>query len=295
MGKTKTLKLDQLRIDGGTQIRVSLSEDTVKEYAEAYQEGVELPPVKAVFDGSEYWLWEGFHRWHASRRAGLGEIQAEVSQGTQRDAILLACGANASHGLKRTNADKRKAVETLLADEEWGKWSDAKIADEAAVTRQFVASVRSQGATIAPSTEKRVGRDGKEYPAKQRKKKAETPVPKSPKEQLAEFFGKPEGEPAKEDSETIEYGSCPHCKGTKWTETEDGVNCSKCNHPHGEPVGDVSEDRVKTLKSKTGKTAEALLRCFDDQWEMGCISTEDYNEGVAISKRAVVLGKGGSR
>lgn len=39
-----------------------------------------------------------------------------------REAILFIVGANASHGLRRTNADKRRTVERLLADEEWRGW-----------------------------------------------------------------------------------------------------------------------------------------------------------------------------
>ena len=39
------------------------------------------------------------------------EIAADVRQGTRRDALLFAAGANSSHGLSRTTADKRRAIE----------------------------------------------------------------------------------------------------------------------------------------------------------------------------------------
>jgi len=45
-----------------------------------------------------------------------------------RQRHLYSVGANADHGQRRTNADKRRAVLILLNDEEWGKWSDREIA-----------------------------------------------------------------------------------------------------------------------------------------------------------------------
>ncbi len=61
-----------------------------------------------------------------------------------------------------------------------------------------------------------------------------------------------------------DLGKCPNCASTKWTEDEDGITCAKCYHPHGEPAGDPDEDRIKTQRQKTVKTAEALMRAFDD-------------------------------
>jgi hypothetical protein len=61
-----------------------------------------------------------------------------------------------------------------------------------------------------------------------------------------------------------DLGKCPSCAGTKWTEDDSGVVCAKCHHPHGEPAGDVDDDRLKTQRQKTVKTVEALMRAFDD-------------------------------
>jgi hypothetical protein len=47
---------------------------------------------------------------------GLVEIDADVRQGSLRDAILCAVGTNAEHGLRRTNRDKRNAVDAELQD-----------------------------------------------------------------------------------------------------------------------------------------------------------------------------------
>jgi hypothetical protein len=43
--------------------------------------------------------------------------------------------ANAPHGLRRTNADKRRAVVRLLEDTEWSQWADREIAGDVLLTK----------------------------------------------------------------------------------------------------------------------------------------------------------------
>jgi len=142
------LPTDRIRTDGGTQPRAELSQATVDEYAEAMAQGASFPPVTVFHDGAEYWLADGFHRLHAARKAGLTEIAADVRQGTRRDAVLFSVGANAGHGLRRSNDDKRRAVMTLLMDDEWSRWPQTKIAKACCVGRQYVCSL---AATLDPS------------------------------------------------------------------------------------------------------------------------------------------------
>ena len=138
----KQLSLSQIRRDGGTQPRAALDDETISDYAEAMQAGAQFPPVVVFYDGASYWLADGFHRVNAAIRAVLPTINAQVIPGTQRDAILYSIGANATHGLRRTNADKRRAVERLLRDDEWAKWSDREIARRCAVSNNFVSEFR---------------------------------------------------------------------------------------------------------------------------------------------------------
>jgi len=58
-------------------------------------------------------------------------------------AVSYAVGANASHGLKRTNRCKRNAVMTLLKDPEWSGWSDREIARRCAVSDRFIKGIRA--------------------------------------------------------------------------------------------------------------------------------------------------------
>lgn len=137
------IAIGQISTDGGTQPRVALNESVVADYAEALRSGAELPPITLFFDGAAHWLADGFHRFHAHRQIGADEIEANVRTGTRRDAILHSVGANDTHGLRRSNDDKRKAVLTLLRDAEWQRWSDREIARCCAVDHKTVAKVRS--------------------------------------------------------------------------------------------------------------------------------------------------------
>lgn len=147
-----------IRIDGGTQTRESINESVVSEYAEAMTDGAKFPPIVVFHDGADYWLADGFHRLAAAKRIGTVEMPADIRQGTRRDAILFSVGANSGHGLRRTNSDKRRAVETLLNDTEgyigedgerhyWHEWSDREIARRCAVSHEFVRSLRSSLST----------------------------------------------------------------------------------------------------------------------------------------------------
>ena len=139
--KPASMLIASIRRDGGTQIRAALDEATVTHYAAI---GTALPPVRVFYDGKDYWLSDGFHRVEAALRSGRKRIDAEIKKGTRRDAILDAVGANATHGLPRSNADKRRAVETLLADSEWSQMPDRALAKLACVSHTYVSEVREK-------------------------------------------------------------------------------------------------------------------------------------------------------
>ena len=139
----KILNLDEIRIDGGTQPRIAIDEKTVADYAELLTNGTEFPPVVVFYDGTTYWLADGFHRYFANKRTKRDNLQAEIHKGTQRDAILYSVGANATHGMRRSNHDKHKAILTLLEDKQWTQWSDSEIAKRCGVSPTTVGAQRS--------------------------------------------------------------------------------------------------------------------------------------------------------
>ena len=136
------LNLSQIKIDGGTQPRTKICQQTVQEYTEAVMNHAVFPPVTVFFDGINYYLADGYHRYFAHKAAAVPGIEVEVHNGTQRDAILFSVGTNYAHGLRRSKEDKRKAVLTLLNDFEWNMWSDREISRACNVSAPFVGSVR---------------------------------------------------------------------------------------------------------------------------------------------------------
>jgi hypothetical protein len=98
-------------------------------------------------------------------------VNCILYSGTRDEALLAAATANRKHdqsGLRRTNADKRRAVEFVLRNR--GDWSDRRIADHVGVSHPLVASVRDafnrrrqlEADTSSPSFDSpREGADGK--------------------------------------------------------------------------------------------------------------------------------------
>jgi hypothetical protein len=173
MMERKLIGLDAIRIDGGTQSREKIDEIIVGEYADLIEDGVVFPAVRVYFDGVSHYLADGFHRYHAHRKAGKGAIEADVEKGTLRDAILYSLGANHEHGLRRSNADKRKAVQAMLDDFEWQEWSNGEIARRCHVSERLVANMRGSD---APEVRKFKMADGT-IAEKRVPKRAEKPDP----------------------------------------------------------------------------------------------------------------------
>jgi len=121
-----------------------MSAEHVAELAEWLREETRrhLAAIKVVSDGKYFWIWDGFHRFDAYGMAGRTEIPAEVTKGDHRLAVFLSASANTDIVLKRTPADKWRAVSLLMRDKEWRELPDGKIADHCGVCRQFVAKVR---------------------------------------------------------------------------------------------------------------------------------------------------------
>jgi len=136
--------LELKKIQKGHQARAAINEATVSEYAKHIEDGGEFPPIVVYFDSKEYWLGDGFHRLLATERVGCLTILEEVRTGTSRDALKHALGANAHHGLPRTNADKRNAVEIALDDSEWSRLSTRDIAKLCNVSHNLVAEIQRE-------------------------------------------------------------------------------------------------------------------------------------------------------
>lgn len=128
-----------------------------------------------------YWLAEGFHRHGAAVQAGLETVACEVRSGGLREAILHSVGANATHGVRRSIADRRRAVAILLEDdlvaidpETGNPWSDREIARRCAVDHKTVARVREDYLGKSPDEPRAVFRGGTVYEMKPRQRPADS-------------------------------------------------------------------------------------------------------------------------
>lgn len=185
---SKSLVLDLIRIDGETQGREAINEDHVVDLQAAWEAKAEVPPLVVYFDGAEYWLADGFHRYHAAMRARRTSVPADIRKGTKRDAWLEALRSNQVHGLRRTNADKRKLVTMALNDGELVQWSDNRIAEHIGVTHPFVSGIRKELVTVTSSPaaktadKPKVGKDGKKRRPKPPKLRSQSDEPPTPAE-----------------------------------------------------------------------------------------------------------------
>ena len=143
---TKSIDLSLVIIDPDLQQRVKLDESIIEEYAIALSNGEVFPPITVwhnTEDGRNY-LVDGFHRVAAAKKAGINELPFTIKQGEFREAILYSVSLNSTHGLRRSNEDKRKAVMTLLQDEEWSTWSNVAIANQCGVSESFVRKIKKE-------------------------------------------------------------------------------------------------------------------------------------------------------
>jgi predicted RNA-binding Zn-ribbon protein involved in translation (DUF1610 family) len=220
---------DQIRTDGGTQSRFKIDQPTVDDYADAMKAGDQFPPLDVYYDGEVYWLADGFHRLHAALQIGRETITVDVKQGTLRDAILYSVGVNATHGLRRTNDDKRRAVICLLRDPEWSQWSDREIGRRCRVSNRFVSNLRKYvvpdpyNPTVnGTQIEKKVIRGGTEYTMNTanigQKSQPDLPPPPEP-EKMCEHCGK----------RRANVTDMPYCDKCWHNELTDWLKCPQCN------------------------------------------------------------------
>ncbi len=163
----QSLLLRAITLDERLQPRVQgLNKEVSTNYSEYLQEHPkrDLPPVSVFDDGSQtYWLADGYHRHAAYVAAGRDVIPVELHEGGWGDALRYSMAANATHGLQRTNADKRRAVSIAWERrEEWGLQSDRAIARACRVSNTFVGNWLKEQEDVTPAPRrKQTGRGGR--------------------------------------------------------------------------------------------------------------------------------------
>lgn len=150
--------LTAINASADLMVRAAICPETVATYADAMEEGAIFPPLD-VFNvrGDGFLLADGWHRLRAAEMISFKLIKCTVHQGTKEDALAFALKANQQHGLRRTNADKRRAVE--VAVKMWGNMSSHAVSEMCGVGDDLVEAVRKQLSENDSSP--RVGKDGK--------------------------------------------------------------------------------------------------------------------------------------
>jgi hypothetical protein len=164
-----SVSLASIVIDHRFQTRAAMDAGVINDYVDAILVAGcwPFPPIKVV----SQFVVDGFHRVEAVKRViadrgtavdlrrSLQDIPCErVSVDLLNDdvpdlALQHALAANHTHGLRRSQADKRRSVE--LAIEQWAIESDRQIAKLTGTTHPFVAKVRRERnvETLPPESE----------------------------------------------------------------------------------------------------------------------------------------------
>lgn len=150
--KRMLIRCDLVEATSATQIRKKLLPEVIDAYCEDIKNGDKFPPIDVFREkgSARYILADGFHRLIAHIHAEVEEIECDVHEGGMREALEFAFGANSAHGLRRTNADKRHAVEMALKDPYFGKLPRQEIADMCRVTKRTVQRIANQSAVDDP-------------------------------------------------------------------------------------------------------------------------------------------------
>jgi ParB-like nuclease domain len=158
--KIREVPLDDLVLDQNLNLRDRLDDFTVERYADSWER---LPPITVFKVDDRLLVADGFHRHAAAIMLGKRTIRAEIREGSFTDALDFVASVNLFHGLPLTRAERRRAVEVKLKLHH--DWSDRRMAEELAVSRELVAKIRRQliESRSIPNLPGRVGADGKLY------------------------------------------------------------------------------------------------------------------------------------
>lgn len=244
-------KLSAIKLEPAIHCRDIVNKATVALYAERMKAKDAFPPLDVFKVDGDHLLVDGCQRYYAATGIGLTALPVRLHQGTRQEAIRFALQANNTHGLPRTNKDKRRAVEMAL--HEFGADSDHLIADMVKVSHVFVGKVRHQLETVT-SSDTRTGRDGKKRKVRHSASKAtcaednaEDRRPESSESQeeqadQEERITKADVDSSKVD-QTPEANSDEFCFAEEWPRIEEFLNTQLQKWPEDSIQGFVCELR----------------------------------------------------
>lgn len=220
------VKLSELVLDTDLQSRAEMNMDTVDTYAHDMEEGMaDFPPIEVWVVGGKKLLVAGWHRVKAAQKLGIVQLYANMHTGTKQQAILASVKQNHTHGLPRSNKDKRRSIQMLFSSHPDMK--DREVARNAGVSHTLVANLRKElsgGVAILPETP------------------AATPPRGGNIAREASSPDSPPPEPARQPARS------------------DGPVADPDDYDHAEPIG----PNIPKLKVRLQKEVEVCFRTADD-------------------------------
>ena len=244
----RKVPLDDLVLDPNLNLRDRLDDFTVERYADSWDR---LPPITVFEVEGRLLLADGFHRHAAAIMMGKRTIPAEVRDGTMPEALDFVSSVNLFHGLPLTRAERRRAVEVKLKLHH--DWSDRRMAEELAVSRELVAKIRRQliESHQIPNLPGRVGSDGKLYTSAGLPKDANERLPRDNKE-------------AGGEDEPVEAGAAAWPAAPPWEET--GAVAVEAPGPP-EPAYDLAPAPRETRAAALVEPVEPVDATIDEMLE----------------------------
>lgn len=168
------IKISDIEVRPGMQVRVEVDQDTVDEYAQHLDDGGELEPIH-VFENepakngdasrAPYYGADCYHRLAAHQKAERTKILAFIHQGEEFEALEMAIRNNCHHGLRMGRADKYKAVKMALENKVLRRKSNKYLAQMCGVSPTFVQRFREGKIRVTGSgPRKKSVREPKEKP-----------------------------------------------------------------------------------------------------------------------------------
>ena len=196
MPDSRAIAIAELEMDTRCQARAEIQPDVVNDYAALYKAEAELPPIEVFEVSGKAYVVDGFHRVPAAAKAGRAFLRCvTVGKGTIDEAAWYATGVNQGHGIRRTNADKRRAIRLALESPIGQEQSNRTIAEHVGVHHELVGKVRSEVEANwrKPPVETRVGKDGKRRSVAKTDRPRPSESEEPPESDASNEVEKPEG------------------------------------------------------------------------------------------------------
>lgn len=141
----RTMPLTDIRVDADMQARAEMDWNYVNQLAAYIKEGVLMHPMLVYYDGTYYWLVDGFHRYSARMQVdGIADPTCEVVEGTKQEAEVAALGANMLHGKPLTRAERNRNAMNVIAHPLCADWTNSEIGAHVGLSKSTVNVIRAR-------------------------------------------------------------------------------------------------------------------------------------------------------